>query len=178
MNPLPDSNLVTLEFQKHYGLIVAVATRYAPTSDLVYDVVHQAYIDFMNAAMRGDWDPAKDSRPYLHEIVKNRAIDLWRQEKKRSTENMQKIGEMLLEQQQRQESDWNHEDERISLLNACLKTLGEKARELVTRHYFQQVSIEKIAEEMSLPSNSLRKTLSRIRGKLKDCISWKRETEQ
>ena len=173
-----DDLVVSQEFQRHYGIMIAVGRWYVPMPDLVGDAVQQAFIDFMNAAKRGVWSPGTDSSPLLCEIVKRRAIDLWRKEKRCSTENLQKIGEMLMERKRQEISDPKIENEKIILLEKCLQALPEKARELIERHYFQHTTLERLAEEKKVPANSLRKTLSRIRTKLKDCITRKLESQK
>lgn len=173
MNLRVDAQTVATAFQTHYALIVAAASRYAPTTDMVYDVVNQSYIDFMNAAMEGRWTPQSNTGPFLYEIAKRRAVDLWREKKKNTTEVRKKIGEKLLDMQKSQSEDFEASNERIGALDDCLRQLSTKSRKLIEQHYMQKISFEKIAQDMVVSSNSLRKTIFRIRVKLRDCISKK-----
>lgn len=171
MGNIPDAQLVTETFQSHYGLVVTAAGRFAPTPDLVYDVVHQTFIDFMNTAMRGGWDPEDNPGPLLYEIAKNRAIDIWKKERMLTGENRQRIGERLMQMQRSREIDLPAADRRIDALDDCLRKLTPKAREIIEQHYFGKMPLENLARQLSTPAGTLRKTLFRIRSKLRDCIS-------
>lgn len=158
-------------FQSHYGLIIAVASRFSPSPDMVYDIVHQTFIDFMTAAMNGRWDPSRKAGPFLAEIAKNRAKNLWRQEKKRSPEHLQKVGETLMAMQRGEKEDWETLNEKISALDGCLQKLPEKSFLLIEKHYFQKISFEQISKDLNHSANTLRKMVCRIRAGLRDCIT-------
>lgn len=171
MSNIPDAQLVTQAFQSHYGLVVAAAGSYAPTPDLVYDVVHQAFIDFMNTAMRGGWDPQNSPGPLLYEIAKNHAIDLWKKERMLTGENRLRLGERLMQMQRDRKDDPAAADRRLGALDECIQKLSPKAKEIIEKHYFGNMTLENLARQLSTPSGTLRKTLFRIRSKLRDCIS-------
>lgn len=169
-NEPPEIKTVVQVFQSHYGMIIATASRYAPTPDLVYDVVHQVFIEFMDAAMKGNWDQSRDPGPFLYQITKITAYKLWRQKMVYSDEMVRKIGERLMEMKRNEASHFDKENESIEALNRCMKKLPEKSRDIIEKHYFHEMSIEAIARNLVVSAATLRKTLFRIRLKLRECI--------
>lgn len=169
-NEPPETKTVVQVFQSHYGMIIAAASRYAPTPDLVYDVVHQVFIEFMDAAMKGNWDQSRDPAPFLYKITKITAYKLWRQKMVYSDEMIRKIGEKLMEMKRNEASRFDKENESIDALNCCLKKLPEKSRDVIEKHYMHEMSVESIAKNLAVSAATLRKTLFRIRLKLRECI--------
>ena len=53
MMPDIDTKEIARLFQDRFGLMIAVAQRYAPSSDLIYDIVQQSFIDFVEEALKG-----------------------------------------------------------------------------------------------------------------------------
>lgn len=166
----PTIQSVIRTFQAHYGLIISVAGRYAPTPDLVFDIVNQVFIDFLEGATKGNWDPTRDPAPFLFAITKNRAMKQWRQEKRHSSATIQKVGEELMKMRRNKEEDAESMNESLELLKHCMEKLPPKSRELVEEHYLREVSLKKIARLRAVSSHTLSKTLFRIRLKLRDCV--------
>lgn len=168
---IPSVQAVAETFQSHYGLIVTAAFRFAPTPELVYDIVHQTFVEFMETAMKGHWDTTRDPAPFLYRITKNTAVNFWRREKLHSTETMCAIGEILMRSSANDEDDFESLNERLDALNHCLAELPPKSREVIEQHYLHDVTLESLARRLAMPSNSLRKTVFRLRLKLRDCIT-------
>lgn len=171
----PQIEAIVREFQLRYGLIVAVASRYVPTPDAVQDVVQQVFVDFAEAALKGDWDATRDSAPYLAQITKNRALKLWREQRDCRPSVRRKIGERLTHLYRHQERSVSASNERLEALNECVETLPPKSREILNDHYAGNLSLEEIARRRDMPSGTLRKTIYRIRLQLKTCIERKFE---
>lgn len=174
MQECPSAQEVADTFQSNYGLVVSVAIRFAPTPELVYDVVHQAFVEFMESAMRGHWVPSRDPAPLLYRITKNTAANLWRRERQYSTEVTRMISEKLMQSPDERTDETSEATcGAVKALKGCMGELNAKSREMIEQHYLHDISLERIAERLSVPSNSLRKTLFRIRIKLRDCITRK-----
>lgn len=60
--------------------------------------------------------------------------------------------------------------ERRQALDACLKKLREKDRDLLARRYYAGVTVKDLADETSRPLNSVYRSLDRVRATLLECI--------
>lgn len=161
---------IAQEFQSQYALILYTARLYAPTPELVQDVVQQVFIDFMEAAMKGQWDASRDSGPYLRQITKNRAIKHWKDERHKLPEIQRRIGERLAQLQRHRENEPDKENRQLDRLEECTGKLPEKSRQLLELHYTENLTLEAVAERLSMPSSTVRKAMYRIRIQLRDCM--------
>jgi len=64
-------------------------------------------------------------------------------------------------------------DERLTLLQSCLKKLNSKQKELIIERYGEGTSLAQFARESDQSPDSLRVTLFRIRNTLRKCVSKK-----
>jgi RNA polymerase sigma-70 factor (ECF subfamily) len=60
--------------------------------------------------------------------------------------------------------------QRIELLNACLRNLSDKERFLIQQRYNQSLSVNAIAEQLSVSANMIYKSLAKIHYFLLECI--------
>lgn len=74
----------------------------------------------------------------------------------------------LLIEEEEQHSEFL--DEKLSALSQCLGKLKPEQRDLVTRRYGENVSVQILAQEAQKKCNALSQTLSRIRQTLMKCI--------
>lgn len=157
-------------FQANYGRIVTVAKKYVPTPDLVYDVVQQTYVDFMEKVRSGDYGVEQDCRPLLDRIAMNRALKCWRDRKEHLPKYQQTIAEKFMNRARRNEDEIESANQQLEALYACLGKMPRQGRRLIERHYFEKTTIEKLAQEENQKSGSMRKLFCRIRMILRDCI--------
>ncbi len=163
---------ITSLFQLHYGLLLGVARRYAPAPDLVHDIVQQAFVDFVDDALKGKRDFSRDISPLLYRIVKNRAIKHWAERRKNMPETLQKIAQRL-------SADANddvpeHWQDEVRYLEECVRSLPESSRRLIEQHYRQGISMEEMARRGRRNPAAVRQAICRIRLRLKGCIEKKR----
>lgn len=157
-------------FQENYGRIVTVAKRYVPTSDLVYDVVQQTYIDFITKVQSGDYTAEQDYRPLLDRIAMNRALKCWRERKEHLPKYQQLIAEKIMARTRKDEDEIESANQQLEALYTCLGKMPRQGRRLIERHYFEKTTIEKLAQEENQKPGSMRKLFCRIRMILRDCI--------
>jgi RNA polymerase sigma-70 factor (ECF subfamily) len=156
---------VARAFQDRYGLIVAVARRFAPSPDLAYDVAQQSFVDFFEYAQQGKVDWSRDVSPLLHRIAKFRALKLWEDRSRQFGDAYRDIAEQLAE-----EPEDDHESEEFRALRFCLEKLPPQSRELIERHYFHGDSLNDLAHQKERTPGALRQALYAIRLKLRECI--------
>ena len=70
---------------------------------------------------------------------------------------------------ERQDARVDRQDERSKALDRCMGKLPEDDRRLIERRYFEQASVQELADEQISP-NMLYKALGRIRRNLLQCI--------
>lgn len=157
--------------ESRYGQMVVVARLYAPAPDLIYDIVQQTCVDFLNGVRKKNWDLERDVTPLLARIVRDRATLYWRQRKRESRKAIQEIGERFLALSEKEE--WKKEEQDNTELKAmrdCIDRLPPTSRDWVRRHYWDGIAIERIAQEQQIRPGTLRQTFTRIRETLRKCI--------
>lgn len=155
-----------VQFMQHYGLVRAMAVRFAPWPGLVDDVFQQVFLEFMQGVDR--WDLEKDLRPLLTEMTRRVGLWYWRQSLKTQSNAMQRLAEHIRSVTETEETGtW---EEEADVLRVCLTRLPKESRELLDLYYFQQVPTETIAERLSMKPDTVRRALSRVRDKLRNCV--------
>lgn len=172
-----DADEIAKMFQDRYGLLLAVARRYAPAPDLVYDIVQQAFVSFMKYAMKTPLDPERDITPFLHEITKNLAIKHWKEQAYRRTEIIQAVGERLAEREFINLEYAEEHENTLKRLGNCMEKLQPQSRDLLEQYYFNDDSINDISSRTNRSSGAIRKALCVIRFKLRECIERLGKTE-
>lgn len=162
---------VTRLFQAHYGLLLGVARRYAPAPDLVYDILQQAFVDFVDDALKGNRDFSRDVSPLLYQIVKNRALKHWAERRKGTPETLQRIAERLSADANEEKTE--HWQDEVRHLKDCMRLLPETSRRLVERHYHEGLSMEELARREQRKAGTIRQAICRIRLRLRECIEKK-----
>lgn len=158
-------------FQSHYGLVLAAARRYSPFADHVDDVVQQVYVEFITGAMKGKWDVKKNIAPLLFQIAKRRAQNLFRELRNKRQSNIDELAEYLTTVDDERRNDLDGIETKIETLHRCLAKLPSPHRSLVEQHYFEEVPIKEIADQLQKNVETLHRFFSRIRAKLRDCIN-------
>lgn len=168
-----NEGVIAQTFQKHHGLILAVARRYAPTPDLVYDIVQQVFVDFAESAIKGNWDSSRDPAPFLYQITKNRATLHARLRKRESGDYMEVVGQRLMEILKQRKESVEEMNGQIEALEKCMEKLPEKSRQLIKSYYSEEISKETISLREQITLGTLRKAIFRIRIQLRNCIRRK-----
>lgn len=148
--------------------MIAVACRYAPSPDLAYDIVQQAFVDYVQYALRGNYDPERDVTPLLYQITKIRAKKYWKERSQGGSDVMQQIAEQLADEPDQENLE--QENDELRFLRHCLNKLSSQSRELVEQHYYQGMSFETIAKQTQKKSGTVRQACTIIRRKLRECI--------
>ena len=154
-------------FLKHHGLVKGVAMRFAPSKDIVDDIVHQVYIEFVEKSEK--WDLESDVSALLAVITKNFARRMWREYADSFSESRQRILDYLRHHSESRQDSYGYDDELRALEN-CVQSLPPKAKQLVYDYYFAKIPMKDIAVSMQKKAETLRRALCRYRKKLLQCI--------
>lgn len=164
-------------FLKYYNFVRAVAWRAAPSSFLLDDIAHDSFIEFVKNAEK--WDYSGDLRPLLRKITQNVALVHWRKYLRNLPENLRNLGEYLQmesETPEEKQEEYDLED-RLLVLNQCLKKLPDKSRELVESYYQGLQTYPEMARDLKKSRGAVQMAMSRIRSVLKSCIEKKLKLE-
>ena len=159
---------------KHHRFICRRARRAMPFRHLAEDVAQQVFVEFLSKA--NQWNLDEDLRPLLAVMVRNCALRVWRERAKEYPETLQEIGELV--QRKMNETKTDTDDERLAALRGCLQKLAENGRRLITRYYFDEVSLKQLAKELQKKDDTVTKSIWRLREKLRTCIEWTIKTEE
>lgn len=161
--------LIEKEFQARQSVVVDAAVRFAPASDLVYDIVQQTFIDFAEHRLRGHEYEDHEIAPLLYKIAKNRALKFCRVQQIVPA-NVVEYLERHLRERLRLRDGNTLLSGRLDALNRCLDQLPEKSREMIDLHYADGETMEVIAHNWKMSVSAVRQFFCRIRAKLRQCI--------
>jgi RNA polymerase sigma-70 factor (ECF subfamily) len=152
-----------LVYQKRiYGFILAMLPNNTDAEDLFQQVVMimcRQFHEFQPGTSFLAWgiQIARYELYNVHKVKRRSCVRF-------STETM----EMLFEQTCSQLSQM---DQRIGLLEDCLKKLDQNDRGLVLRRYEQGMKIKEIAQQIEQPVHHLYRAFNRIHLFLRDCVN-------
>ena len=164
--PLDDANLHQL-IEAHSGFVRSVALRFAPAPGLAEDIAQQVFLEFI--AKAGSWDLSADPKGLLTAMTRNVALRCWRDKTRDLSDHLRELAEHIRELAEPEEVSWYGEEER-SALQRCLQKLPEKSRRLVELHYYLGVTSVDIAGQLAMNADAVRRSLFRLREKLRHCI--------
>ena len=173
MSELPFEKTAAALLTKYHRFVFWQARRSVPFPDMAEDVAQQVFVDFLAKADK--WDLEKDLKPLLTEMVKRSARTVWQKESKLMPEALQEIAEFV----QRELNDENEtQEDRLTALRSCMQKLPEGGRRLITRYYYDGVSVEQIAGEIRKQTVAVGKAIYRVREKLRLCIEQTLKAEE
>ena len=79
----------------------------------------------------------------------------------------------VMEQLSTSAPDFDHSDERLSLMRECIDSLAPRAKEAIQLRYAKAFEPTEIADHMKLAVKSVSVMLSRARASLRKCIERK-----
>lgn len=174
---LRDQKAFARLYQMTAGYMNAVALRIVGSSDASSDVLQESFVKIWDNASTYS---AAESRPltWMASIVRYRAIDFLRREKRHQNRPSAEVEEDLLN---RASSGVSQEDIQLQFgmkkkLADCMGKLGDKFRTSVDLAYFQGYSREDIAQLLGANVNTVKSWLHRGASSLKDCMQDKQES--
>ncbi len=157
-----DDNALRAAYLQHGSLVYTFCRRTLDDSR-AKDVTQEVFISAWRSRAR--YEPAKGSLAgWLIAITKNRIVDNVRAEQRHSERrSADDPGDLPVDSQVEQLGD------RL-LIAEALRCLADRARRVITMHYFEDLTHRQIAEQLSLPlgtvKSDLRRGLSQIRHQL------------
>ncbi|HBT76172.1 MAG TPA: hypothetical protein DEB39_04430 [Planctomycetaceae bacterium] len=167
-----DFDRLISQFESKSGLLLKIARRYAPRPDLAADVMQEVFMEFVRYSPRRRWDLESDIAPLLCRMTRDCAIRIWKKECRHSSEALIKLAEKLaaIREAGIVRKSPLPEIAHLETLRECVKKLPERSRFMIEEHYFNGISLERLAAENSGNAATLRKSLFRIRTLLRRCV--------
>lgn len=153
-------------FLAHSGFVRGVALRHAPYPGLADDVVQQVLVEFLAR----DRDLAADVRPLLAAMTRTVALRLWRERTRQMPDVLRRLAEHVQRLADQRDAEPQYDDE-LAALRRCLDRLPDKSRELIDQYYFADQSAAAIGEHLGTRADTVCRAISRVREKLRECIS-------
>ena len=116
------------------------------------------------AAARNTWEQRNSFTGWLYRIAINASIDRYRRGSKLRTASMEDVVETRLHNSatvrpSRSPLDRLHDKERRRMLEAAVRKLPERQREVVALRYFGELRLEEIAETLGCPLGTVKSNL-------------------
>lgn len=143
-----DERALDYLYKKNYKMMVNLIVKNNGTEDEAKDIYQEALVVFWQKVTSGELVMTSKISTYLYSICQN----LWRKELERksrySNEEADKSeNENKLEKQ-----------ERMAAIHDCLNQLGESCRKILQYYYFDELSMNEIADKMGFANADTAKT--------------------
>lgn len=153
-------------YEKTSGVAYAIALKMIGSPTAAQEVVQEAYIKVWTNA--GRYQPDKGAAlPWVLSIVRYRAIDLLRSEKRR----VQSLSEHT---DVSQIADIDGASDSLSIsedLQRCLKTLASSQRRNILQTFFFGLTYKELSNQRSMPLGTLKSQIRRGLTRLRRCLN-------
>jgi len=142
-----DESALDFLYKKNYKMMINMIIKNNGTEEEAKDIYQEALLAFWQKAASGKLEMTSKISTYIYSICQN----LWRKEldRKSRLKNEEKDGIVR---------DSFDEEERAKLINQCLNDLGETCKKILYYFYFEDLSMDLIAEKMGFANADTAKT--------------------
>lgn len=149
-------------YEENYSSMMIIALRYANIEEDALDILHDGFIKIFNNIHK--YQLGSSFSAWIRRIMINAAIDYYRKEKRRKTEDLSTHFEL-----DNKEVDVISKLEAEEILNA-LQQLSYSYRSVFNLHVIEGYSHREIAVLMNITESTCRSNLVKARHKLKDIL--------
>ncbi|MFN5169213.1 MAG: RNA polymerase sigma factor [Cyclobacteriaceae bacterium] len=142
-----DEKALELIYKKYYRMMTKLVITNSGTEDEARDIYQEALVIFWQKARSGNLVLTSKISTYIYSICQN----LWRKEldrKKRLSHEEKDAAQSL---------DMDG-PEREKIIARCLEQLGETCRKVLMYYYFDEMSMQEIAEKLGFANTDTAKT--------------------
>lgn len=142
-----DESALDFLYKKNYKMMVNMIIKNNGTEEEAKDVYQEALLAFWQKAASGKLEMTSKISTYIYSICQN----LWRKEldRKSRLRNEEKDGAV---------TDGHDEQERIRIINQCINELGETCKKILFYFYYDDYSMDEIAEKLGFANADTAKT--------------------
>jgi RNA polymerase sigma factor (sigma-70 family) len=143
-----DEKVIEHLYKKYYKMMVNHILKNNGSEDEAKDIYQESLIVFWQKVSSGNLKLTSKISTYIYSICQN----LWRKELDRKSK-------MLNSEERDIALEENYENyEKIKIIRECLNELGETCKKILTLYYFEELSMNDIAEQMGLANADTAKT--------------------
>lgn len=142
-----DEKALEFLYQKYYRMMTKLVITNSGTEEEARDVYQDALIVFWQKATSGNLVLTSKMSTYIYSICQN----LWRKEldRKKRLSNEEKDTAVLLD---------TDSSERERVLAKCIDQLGETCKKVLMLYYFEEMSMQDIADKLGFANTDTAKT--------------------
>jgi RNA polymerase sigma factor (sigma-70 family) len=142
-----DEGALDYLYKKNYKMMTKMVINNSGNEDEAKDIYQEALIVFWQKAVSGNLVLSSKISTFIYSICQN----LWRKELERKSR---------LSSEEKDSPEINDVDrqERIAIINESINNLGETCRKILTYYYFDNLSMNDIAEKMGFANADTAKT--------------------
>ena len=142
-----DEKALELIYKKYYRMMTKLVITNSGTEDEARDVYQDALVVFWQKARSGNLVMTSKMSTYIYSICQN----LWRKEldRKKRLSNEEKDTAQSMDMDSA---------EREKIIAKCLDQLGETCRKVLMLYYFDELSMQEIADKMGFANTDTAKT--------------------
>ena len=142
-----DEKALEFLYQKYYRMMIKLVITNSGTEEEARDVYQDALIVFWQKATSGNLVLTSKMSTYIYSICQN----LWRKEldRKKRLSNEEKDTAVLLD---------TDSSEREKVLAKCIDQLGETCKRVLMLYYFEEMSMQDIADKLGFANTDTAKT--------------------
>lgn len=142
-----DESALDFIYKKNYKMMTRLVINNSGSEEEAKDIYQEALLVFWQKAKRDDFVLTSKISTYLYSVC----LNLWRKELDRKSKltNEMKDGEVV-----------NDEDkkEREKIIQDCINSLGETCRQVLMYYYYDNMSMQEIADKLGFANADTAKT--------------------
>jgi len=142
-----DESALDFLYKKNYKMMVNMIIKNNGTEEEAKDVYQEALLAFWQKAASGRLEMTSKISTYIYSICQN----LWRKELDRKSR-------LRHEEKDGSVTDGHDEQERVKIINQCINELGETCKKILFYFYYDDYSMEEIAEKLGFANADTAKT--------------------
>lgn len=142
-----DEKALEIIYQKYYRMMTKLVVTNSGTEDEARDVYQDALVVFWQKARSSNFVLTSKMSTYIYSICQN----LWRKELDRKKR-------LSNEEKDAAESIDMEKPEREKIIAKCLDQLGETCRKVLMYYYFDEMSMQEIADKLGFANTDTAKT--------------------
>lgn len=142
-----DEKALEFLYKKYYRMMTKLVITNSGTEDEAKDVFQDALVVFWQKARSGKLVMTAKISTYIYSICQN----LWRKEldRKKRLSNEEKDGSVRMDMDS---------PEREKIIAACLDQIGETCKKVLMYYYFEEMSMQEIADRLGFLNTDTAKT--------------------
>lgn len=142
-----DEGALDYLYKKNYKMMTKMVINNSGSEDEAKDIYQDALIVFWQKAVSGNLVLSSKISTFIYSICQN----LWRKELERKSR---------LSSEEKDSAEINDVDrhERIAIINESINKMGETCRKILTYYYFDNLSMNDIAEKLGFANADTAKT--------------------